>query len=206
MCNSKYSKRIRDEDNYPFFDAVQDMGWLSGLHVHIDSLHSIFVQPYSQVLFPRAAFNPSVCAGTWNYLDPGAWPYNWPYCTSQSHKDNSSRLSRFPWMTSHASYLATAPLSLVLSVDVQRVHSIPSCIAIDENTKQYWALSGPLRNAIFYCFPFGCWASDYNSGCDHPTTSLSSSSLSFKSMTPVARKLCGIMSKALLKSKHITGQ
>lgn len=72
MCNPKYSKRIRDEDNYPFFDAVQDMGWLSGLHVHIASLHSIFVQPYSEVLFPRAAFNPSVCAGTWNYLDPGA--------------------------------------------------------------------------------------------------------------------------------------
>lgn len=60
MHNPKHSKSIRERENYPSFDVVQDMGWLSGLHVHIASSCSIFVHPYSQVLLPRATFNPTV--------------------------------------------------------------------------------------------------------------------------------------------------
>lgn len=60
MHNPKHSKIIRERETYPSVDVVQDMGWFSGLHVHIASSCSIFVHPYSQVLLPRSAFNPTV--------------------------------------------------------------------------------------------------------------------------------------------------
>lgn len=163
--------------------CVGFLGSMCTLPAHVQFL-SIQV---SQVLLPRAAFNPSIPQFVLVLGITQTQVHDLKIYLAELHevhKDHSSRLSRFPWMESHASLVWQLNHSAWYNLaDLLRVLSVPPCIAIDEDTKQHWTLYGPLRSTIFYFFLLGHSAIDCNSGCDHLTTSLSVNSPSFKSIT-----------------------
>ena len=59
-----------------------------------------------------------------------------------------SSLSRSLWTAAHRSGASAAPLSLVSSANLLRVHPIPLSYVIDEAIKQYCSQEGPLRDTL----------------------------------------------------------
>jgi len=92
------------------FDAARDtVGLLCCEHI-LPGHVQLFIPQHPQAHLSRAALNPFIPQPVLRFI--------WAQFSS---------LSRSLWMPSHPSGVLTAPLSLVSSADLLRVHSIPLC-------------------------------------------------------------------------------
>jgi len=111
------------------FGCSPGYGWSSGLRVHIVGSCPAFhppVLPSPSRQGCSQSLHPPACIDTGGCPNSGAGPLHLTLLNLMRFTwAHFSRLSRSLWMASHLSGVSTAPLSLVSSADLLRVHSVP---------------------------------------------------------------------------------